>query len=101
MWGTPCCHTERPKDLDKPLRARRMQRRISLFICITAYNEGPKSLQRTLEAVGENLKALDVYGGIEWQEVLVCILMDGRADAHELVTRHATTVQSRDRACMG
>lgn len=38
-----------------PLRIRRLNRKISVFICVTAYTEGANQLRRTLEAVAESL----------------------------------------------
>lgn len=48
-------HAARPKDCEVPLRIRRLNRKISVFICVTAYTEGANQLRRTLEAVAESL----------------------------------------------
>lgn len=56
-------------------------RKTELFIVITMYNEDEKLFCGTMAAVVENIQALCTPGILEeegWQQVVVCIVADGR-----------------------
>lgn len=81
---TPCV-TVNPVDMDYPLRVRRQDRDITLFVCITVYNEGPEQLRDTLKGLADNLFDLQTKAGIPWDEMAVCVIVDGRREASEEV----------------
>jgi len=78
---TPCI-CKRPIDLHTPLRVLRQARRIKIMICVTCYNESGDELGRTLSGIASNLDAWQDQG-IDWREVCVCIVYDGRARMHQ------------------
>lgn len=81
---TPCITTN-PVDMDYPLRVRRQDKDVTLMVCITVYNEGPDMLDRTLKGLAGNLVDLSVKAGIDPDEVVVCVMLDGRREADEFM----------------
>ena len=63
-------------------RADRMLRDIQLCVVITCYNEDAEELRETLHGLASNLEALDALG-FSWQQVQVCVIIDGLAKASE------------------
>ena len=64
------------------LRALQIGREIRLLVVVTMYNEDAVELRRTLRGVGRNLRVLsNLFGASAWQEVLVVVVVDGRAAA--------------------
>ncbi|XXG96420.1 hypothetical protein Hte_002702 [Hypoxylon texense] len=67
------------------LRPRMFNRHTEHFVCVTYYNEDKVMLSRTIHSLFENIR--DIYnlkkttfwnkGGISWQKMVVCIVMDG------------------------
>lgn len=71
--------SRRPIDSRNPIRAVNMNRPIKLFICITIYNEVGRELDLTLKAIGANLEPLRRVCGIDWKEIFVLCIQDGRS----------------------
>ncbi|KAF1331507.1 Chitin synthase, partial [Globisporangium splendens] len=98
VWYTPV-YSPRPIDFTNAgyrLRCVEMNRRPRLMICITIYNEGPQQLKATLRKLVNNLTYLKnqqpghektlskTFAGEDvWQNVLVCIIADGREQINE------------------
>lgn len=98
VWYTPV-YSPRPIDFTNAgyrLRCVEMNRRPRLMICITIYNEGPQQLKATLRKLVNNLTYLknqqpghektlsNTYSGEDvWQNILVCIIADGREQINE------------------
>lgn len=93
MWYTPvyCPNPMEFTNAGYRLRCVEMGRRPRLMIAITIYNEGPQQLKNTLRKLANNLAFLrDQKRGLEkatsntyigddmWQNLLVCIIADGR-----------------------
>ena len=79
----------RPVDLHKPLRTLRLGRDIVIAVCITLYNEEVEELKMSLRGVAENLSYLAVVG-IDWTQVQVVIVADGRNKLSESVQEYLT-----------
>ncbi|KAI9905543.1 hypothetical protein PsorP6_014241 [Peronosclerospora sorghi] len=99
IWYTPvyCRHPMDFSNLGYRLRCVETGRRPRLMICITMYNEGPQQLKATLKKLANNVaylteqhtteheKALTgpFAGDDVWQNILVCIVADGREHVHD------------------
>lgn len=59
-----------------------MLRDIQLCVVITCYNEDAEELRETLHGLANNLEGLDALG-FGWQQVQVCVIIDGVAKASE------------------
>ncbi|GMF29995.1 unnamed protein product [Phytophthora lilii] len=107
MWYTPvyCPHPIDFSNLGYRLRCVETGRRPRLMICITMYNEQPQQLKDTLKKLANNLaylkeqkkvdeKALSgVFSGDDvWQNVLVCIIADGREQVHPKMLDYLETL---------
>lgn len=98
MWYTPvyCLQPIDFSNLGYRLRCVETGRRPRLMICITMYNEGPQQLQATLKKLTNNLTYLQEQskhqedtlsqsfaGENVWQNVLLCIVADGREQVND------------------
>ncbi|DAZ99021.1 TPA: hypothetical protein N0F65_010907 [Lagenidium giganteum] len=113
IWYTPVyC----PKAVDftaysHRLRCGELGRRPKLMICVTIYNEGPDQLKLTLRKLGNNLiylknqqprnKELEGFAGDNfWQDVLICIVADGRENVHEKMLEYLSQIGLYDEDLM-
>lgn len=87
---TPCIN-RRPMDLPGNMRVTRMSRHIKVMICVTVYNEAIEFLRRTLEGVAKNYAFLQELG-VEWEEVCVCVIIDGRMDCNDRLLDYAASI---------
>jgi chitin synthase len=91
MWYTPvyCRNPMDFSDAGNRLRCVDMNRRPKTMVVITLYNESYKELKQTLHKIGNNLmylKEKELCGYEKenvWQNVLVCIVADGRESMNE------------------
>lgn len=106
IWYTPvyCPKPVEFTNFNYLLRCVEMNRRPKLMVCITMYNEGPQQLKQTLQKLGNNLvylqsqqpnnkKLSEVFqGGDIWQNILVCIVADGRQNVNEKTLEYLYTI---------
>ncbi|CEG46799.1 chitin synthase 1 [Plasmopara halstedii] len=110
MWYTPvyCPQLIDFSSSGYHLRCVEVGRRPRLMICITMYNEGPQQLQATLRKLANNLtylkdheETLSSFGGENgWQNVLVCIVADGREQVNDKMLDYLTTIGLYDETLM-
>nr|AEZ51041.1 chitin synthase [Pythium aphanidermatum] len=108
MWYTPVYVQPSPVEFTNAgyrLRCVEMHRRPRLMICITIYNEGPDQLKSTLRKLANNIKYLQdmdpeddyslskAYSGENvWQNVVICIVADGREQINPKMLEYLDSV---------
>eukprot|EP01138_Halocafeteria_seosinensis_P003621 gb/GECG01003700.1/.p1 GENE.gb/GECG01003700.1/~~gb/GECG01003700.1/.p1 ORF type:complete len:1630 (+),score=224.77 gb/GECG01003700.1/:1-4890(+) len=83
--------TLQPRNIDTALRVKRDARDISLMILVTVSHEDGDLLQKTLTGIANNLASLQKKVDILWDEVAVCIMVDGRQMMNESLRHYAET----------
>ncbi|OCH88482.1 glycosyltransferase family 2 protein [Obba rivulosa] len=65
-----------------------------LFVVVTMYNENDVLFRRTMYGVMKNIAYLcnETPGAMEWQNVIVCIVSDGRQQANPRTLDYITTL---------
>uniref|UniRef100_M4BLW5 chitin synthase n=1 Tax=Hyaloperonospora arabidopsidis (strain Emoy2) TaxID=559515 RepID=M4BLW5_HYAAE len=111
LWYTPvfCPHPLDFSNFGYRLRCVETGRRPRLMVCITMYNEEPAQLKATLKKLANNLAYLKEQqqtgqsqrkngltgpfaGDNVWQNVLVCIVADGREQVNDKMLEYLESI---------